>query len=169
MKQSRLDGANGWNHRMLSWMALLRRSHKSERILAVSWSIVRCVITVFFFFLMKCFLPFPGTLIHFWSGLGHYAMICLLLSRGKKKKKWSRMRNNEMSLTRAGIKWEIWVAGCFHLTLASLLDEVFTPTVLCPDTETIPPVWLMHCSAARVEDVSRQSPSPFQYSSLIFH
>lgn len=136
-------------------------------ILAVSRCMLDALLQFFFFLKMKCFLPFPGTLIHFWSGLGHYAMICLLLSRGGKK--GSRMRNNEMSLTRAGIKWEIWVAGCFHLTLASLLDEVFTPTVLRPDTETIPPVWLMHCSAARVEDVSRQSPSPFQYSSLIFH
>lgn len=29
---------------------------------------------------------FPGALIHFWSGLGDYATICFLLSRGKKVK-----------------------------------------------------------------------------------
>lgn len=124
---------------------------------------VRCVITISK--KRKTFSTPPGTLIHFWSGLGDYETICLLSTRGGR----SRTRNIEMSLTRAGIKWEIWVAGCFHLTLASLLAEVFTPTVLRPDTETIPPVWLMHCSAARVEDVSRRSPSPFQCSSLIFH
>lgn len=88
---------------------------------------------------------------------------------GGRGTKPSRKRNIEMSLTRAGIRWEICVAGCFDLTLASLLAEVFTPTVLRPDTDTIPPVWLMHRSAAGLEDVSRRSPSPFQYSSLIFH
>ena len=36
-------------------------------------------------------------------------------------------------------------------------------------TQRVPPLWLMHCHAAMVEDVSRRSPSPFQYSSLIFH
>lgn len=120
--------------------------------------------------IIKRFLFFPSHKYIFFlgSGLADYVTICLLLTRGRGTKR-SRKRNIEMSLTRAGIRWEIWVAGCFDLTLASLLAEVFTPTVLHPDTDTIPPVWLMHCSAAGLEDVSRRSPSPFQYSSLIFH
>lgn len=54
----------------------------------------------FFFKKMKCFLPFPGTLIHFWSGLGHYAMICLLLSRGGKKVKQDEKQWNVIDQSR---------------------------------------------------------------------
>lgn len=55
-----------------------------------------------------------------------------------------------------------------RVRVASPLAEVFTLTVFSLDAERVPLLWLMHCHAAMVQDVSRRAPSPVQYSSLIF-
>lgn len=57
--------------------------------------------------------------------------------------------------------WDTSKESFAAVTVAPLSAQVLTLTVFILDTERILPLWLMHCHAAMVEDVSRRSPSPF--------